>query len=52
MLLQETHSKPNMIKRCEKKQKGKSFWDSGNQEISSGVAILIKENTELETNRV
>ena len=33
----------------EKKGKGKSFWNSGNKEISSGVAILIKGNTELES---
>lgn len=52
ILLQETHSKPNMIKKWEKEWKGKSFWNSGNQEISPGVAILIKENTELEINHV
>ena len=46
MLLQETHSKPN-IKRWEKEWKSKSFQNSCNQEISSGIAILIKENTEL-----
>ena len=41
-----------MIKKWEKEWKGKSFWNSGNQEISPGVAILIKENTELEINHV
>ena len=25
-----------------------SFWNSVNREISSGVSVLIKENTELE----
>lgn len=51
ILLQETYSKPDIsglyiIQKLEKQWKCKSFWNSGNKEKHSGVAI--KENTEQE----
>ena len=51
ILLQETYSNPDIsglyiIQKLEKQWKCKSFWNSGNKEKHSGVAI--KENTEQE----
>ena len=43
-LIQETHSTENLINKWEKEWLGKSFWNSGIVAKSSGVAILIKKD--------
>ena len=49
-LLQETHSTKQTTNKWEKERLGKSFWNSGKIYKSSGVAILIKQNLNLEIN--
>ena len=48
VLLQETHSTKENIKKWEKEWDGKSFWHSGEIHKSTGVAILIKQNLNIE----
>ena len=43
-LIQETHSTENLINKWEKEWLGKSFWNSGIVAKSSGVAIVIKKD--------
>ena len=43
-LIQETHSTENLINKWEKEWLGKSFWNSWIVAKSSGVAILIKKD--------
>ena len=43
-LLQETHSTPEAVKTWQTDWKGNSFWNSGPDFKSSGVAILLKQN--------
>ena len=42
-LIQETHSTPDTAKQWEKEWKGKSYWHSGPNNKTSGVAILFNE---------
>ena len=44
--MQETHSTPESVRK--KESKGKSIWHSGTISKSSGVAILFKENSDIE----
>ena len=46
--LQETHSTPDAVKKQEKEWKENSFWHSGPISKLSGLAILIKENSNIE----
>lgn len=46
--LQETHTTPEVTKKWEKEWKGISLWHSGPTPKASGVAILFKENLEIE----
>ena len=46
--LQETHSTPEASKKWKKEWLGKSIWHSGTTLKASGVAILFKENLEIE----
>lgn len=48
MFLQETHSTHDSICKWKKEWKGKSIWHSGTIPNSSGAAILIKENSDIE----
>ena len=43
-LIQETHSTENLINKWKKEWLGKSFWNSGIVAKSSGVAILIRKD--------
>ena len=51
-LTQETHSTRQNIDKWEKEWAGKSFWHSGKVPESSGVAILIKQNLNIETHTI
>ena len=46
--LQETHTTPEVTKKWEKEWKGIPLWHSGPTPKASGVAILFKENLEIE----
>ena len=48
ILLQETHSTKKTIEKWEKEWTGKSFWNSGEKTKSSGVAILLRKNLDIE----
>ena len=48
ILLQETHSTKKAIEKWEKEWTGKSFWNSGEKTKSSGVAILLRKNLDIE----
>ena len=48
ILLQETHSTKKAIEKWEKEWIGKSFWNSGEITKSSGVAILLRKNLNIE----
>ena len=47
-LLQVTHSTPEARKKWKKEWFGKSIWHSGTTPKASRVAILFKENLEIE----
>ena len=51
-LIQETHSTENLINKWEKKWLGKSFRNSGIVAKSSGVAILIKKDLNINTSTI
>ena len=51
-LIQETHSTKNLINKWEKEWLGKSFWNSGLIAKSSGVAILIKKDLNINISTV
>ena len=51
-LLQETHSARLNIDKWETEWTGTSFWHSGEIPKSSGVAILIKQNLNIETHTI
>ena len=44
-LLQETHSTSESIRKCKNEWTGRSIWHSGPIPKSSGVALLLKENS-------
>lgn len=46
--MQETHSTLETAQKSEKQWKGKSLWHSSPVKKASGVAILFKENLNLE----
>ena len=46
--LQETHSKPDVAQKWEKEWPGKSLWHSGPTSKASGVAILLRENSNID----
>ena len=46
--LQETHSTPESVRKWKKEWKGKPTPHSGTISKSSGVAILFKENSNIE----
>ena len=48
ILLQETHSTPESSRKWEKEWTGNSIWHSGPTPKNSGVAILIKEKSNIE----
>ena len=48
ILLQETHSTKKAIEKWEKEWTGKSFWNSGEKTKSSGAAILLRKNLDIE----
>ena len=47
-LLQETHSTPESIRKWKSEWTGRSIWHSGPIPKSSGVALLLKENSTIE----
>ena len=51
-LIQETHSTKNLINKWGKERLGKSFWNSGLIAKSSGVAILIKKDLNINISTV
>ena len=51
-LIQETHSTKNLTNQWEKEWLGKSFWNSGLIAKSSGVAILIKKDLNINISTV
>ena len=52
ILLQETHSNEQIIKKWEKEWKGSSFWHSGKIAKSCGVAILFQKDLNIETSTI
>ena len=52
ILLQETHSNNQIIKKWEKESKGSSFWHSGKTFKSCGVAILFQKDLNIETSTI
>ena len=46
--LQETHSAPDASEKWKKEWLGKSIWHSGTTPKASGVAILFKENLQIQ----
>lgn len=47
IILQETNCKEEMIEDVEKRWKGQIFYNNGDGRMGRGVAILIRENVEI-----
>ena len=47
-LIQETNSKPDAAQKWAKEWPGKSWWHSGPIPKASGVAILLRENSNID----
>ena len=47
-LIKETHSKPDAAQKWAKEWPGKSLWHSGPIPKASGVAILLRENSDID----
>lgn len=52
IILQETNWKDEMIEDVKKRWKGQMFYNNGDGRIGRGVAILIKENVEINSYEV
>ena len=50
--LEETHSTNKMINKWEKQWLGKSFWNSGKATKSSGIAIVLKKDLNIEMHTI
>ena len=52
ILLEETHSTNKMINKWVKQWLGKSFWNSGKATKSSGIAIVLKKDLNIEMHTI